>query len=187
MPPIGNDHKREIQLETDVLSHTNSCINSALVNAILFAYQKVLHKVLGTSAIAYTQILISELGDLLANLIGPELTKEFEGALDEHNGTTGTYIAKIFKKLGIAKDAKVKTENDREIIIEVIESVFNPTYELLAKEGIEVTLAPEAFLIASLIRTWLRKRGTGNERVHIYSKAIKGGLEIRVTRIGNLK
>ncbi|ALU12830.1 hypothetical protein EYM_07895 [Ignicoccus islandicus DSM 13165] len=188
MTPTGSSfqHEVEIQREADTLSHEHVCIDSALVNAVILAYQKVLYKVLGSSAIAYTQILISELGDLLSKLLESKLINNLEESLDGHDGTLGPSLTNILKKLGVAKEAKVVKESDKEIVIEIHGSVFDPAYKILKQEGIPITLSPEAFLIASLIRTWLRRRGTGDERVDVRCELQDGVLRIRVKRIGNL-
>ncbi len=190
MNPIGiSDHKKVIREEVTELLNYGACVNSALVNAILVAYQKALYRVLGKSAKAFTQLLISELGDLLASMLGPYMINAIDKALEDHDGTLSRVITKAFKELGLASEVNVIEIDDANGIevFEIKNSVFEPAYRILSKENIEMALTPEAFLIASIIRTRLREHGSGNERVDVEAEYAEGKLLIKVKRISDLK
>ncbi|AEM38642.1 hypothetical protein Pyrfu_0773 [Pyrolobus fumarii 1A] len=135
-----------------------------LVNVIIAAYQYALHKTLGSSSGAMTQLLITNLGDELVHMLeetGVSITAETDPA---------DAISNALRELGIAKHVEVvKPETQsvgEEYIIKVYDSVFREIPKFLAKLGVKYTLSPEALLVAAIIRAYLRKKDP-NARVNV--------------------
>jgi len=155
-------HEVEILRESE-----NVCLSPALVNGIVAAYQIAITKALGAGANALSQMLLQELGELLSEYVeqvvgGVDFTKPEEA------------ISKVFAELKLADEVKVKREGD-EWHVEIKGSVFKPTYEILRERGVKFfTLSPEALIVASIIRKYLRIKGNGNERVSVKAEVPEG-------------
>jgi len=158
----------------------NACLSPALVNALVSAYQIAITRALGAGANALSQMLLYELGDLLSEYVENLIKVDFEKPEEA--------IEKIFKELKLAKDVKVVRE-DGAWNIEVRGSIFIPTYQILRQRGVEFfTLSPEALLIASIIRRYLRLKGKGNERVKVKAEVPEDDvLRFKVVQIKALR
>jgi len=161
-------------------SVNTQCINSALVNAIVAAYQIALYRTLGSAANAMSQLLISELGDSLVEYVDNLLM------IDNHSNIKDG-VEKVFKELGIAKDITFE-ESNHSWEVRIKDSIFKATHELLRKRGIRLfTLSPEALIVASITRKSLRENGQGNERVKVEAELGEDELIIRITEIKALR
>ncbi len=163
-----------------LMSAEDVCLSPALVNALVSAYQIAITRALGAGANALSQMLLFELGDLLSDYVEQLIKVDFSKPEEA--------IEKVFKELKLAKEVKVKRE-DSTWDIEVRGSVFIPTYQILRQRNIEFfTLSPEALIIASIIRRYLRMKGKGNERVKVKAEVPEGDvLRFKVVEIKALR
>ncbi|UXD21089.1 hypothetical protein IPA_00045 [Ignicoccus pacificus DSM 13166] len=180
----GNLKSREsvAKAREEVLeSVRGKCINSALVNGIITAYQIALYRTLGAAANAMSQMLISELGDSLLEYVDKILnTKDHEDPLKS--------VLDAFQELGIAKDVTLEQPDENTWKFVIKDSVFKPTHSMLKQRGItSFTLSPEALLIAAIVRKGLREHGRGNERVKVEAMIEDSILVVTVKKIRALR
>ncbi len=150
-------------------------VSAKVVNLILFAYQMALIKTIGKSAGAMAQLLISELGDLLSKSLEVEAQ-----SLEEA-------IKKLFKETGLANDVEFKQVDEKTYEVIVKDSAFKELHEMLKKEGLkDFPLSPEAMLVASIIRKYLRHYGDGRERVLVKTSFEGDYLKITVKQLKSL-
>ncbi len=180
--PTSGERGEEILKEEvkSLMDAGNTCLSPALVNALVSAYQIAITRALGAGANALSQMLLFELGDLLSDYVEQLIDIDFEKPEEA--------IRKVFKELKLAEEVNVKRE-DSTWDIEVKGSVFIPTYQILRKRGIEFfTLSPEALIIASIIRRYLRMKGKGNERVKVKAEVPEDNvLRFKVVQIKALR
>jgi hypothetical protein len=147
--------------EVEILGESKDvCLSPALVNGIVAAYQIAVTKALGAGANALSQILLQELGDLLSSYV-EQIVEDVDFTKPEEA------IRKVFEELKLAEKVEVE-RGDNEWLIKIKGSVFIPTYKILRERNVEFfTLSPEALIVASIIRKYLRLKGTGKERVAV--------------------
>ena len=150
-------------------------VSAKVVNLILLGYQLALIQVLGKSAGAMAQLLISKLGDKLSESLQVEAQ-----SLEEA-------IKKLFKETGLANDVEFKQVDEKTYEIIVKDSAFKELHDMLKKEGLnDFPLSPEAMLAASIIRKYLRHYGDGKERVVVKTQFVDDSLKIIVKQIRSL-
>ncbi len=172
----------EIMKEVKFLEDSKDvCLSPALINGIVAAYQIAITKALGAGANALSQMLLQELGDLLSDYV-----KDIIPGVNFENPEDA--IKKVFKELKLADEVDVKREGDT-WLIEIRGSIFIPTYKILRQRGVEFfTLSPEALIVASIIRRYLRLKGTGKERVAVKAEVPEDDvLRFKVEQIRSLR
>ncbi len=171
---VAQERERVLGAVSDV------CVNAALVNGIVTAYQVALHKTLGAAANAMSQLLITELGDSLSEYVDHLL-----GATDHKDILES--IMRVFNNLKIASDVRYEEVDEKTWRIRIKDSVFKAAHKMLLQRGIELfTLSPEALIIASIIRKHLREEGKGNERVKVEATLTDDEIVIVVQKISSL-
>jgi len=160
----------------------------ALMNGIVAAYEVALVRTLGKGANAMVQMLLTELGDLLADFVSTTKT------IDKTYENAAQLIAEALKQLGIAKEVEVEevsTEQGARIWkIRIRDSIFTAAHKLLASRGLrEVGLSPEGLLVASILRQILRKQEGRYARVTMTTRLPSDNepLEIIVKQIPTLR
>jgi len=160
----------------------------ALMNGIVAAYEVALVRTLGKGANAMVQMLLTELGDLLADFVSTTKT------IDKTYENAAQLIAEALKHLGIAKEVEVEevsTEQGARIWkIRIRDSIFTAAHKLLASRGLrEVGLSPEGLLVASILRQILRKQEGRYARVTMTTRLPSDNepLEIIVKQIPTLR
>ena len=151
----------ELMKEVKILEESKDVyLSPALINGIVAAYQIAVTRALGPGANALSQMLLQELGDLLSSYV-----EKLVDGIDFNKPEEA--ISKVFRELKLAGDVEVE-RGDGEWLIKIKDSVFIPTYRILRERGVEFfTLSPEALIVASIIRKYLRLKGTGKERVSV--------------------
>ncbi len=148
-----------------------------LVNVIIAAYQYALHRALGSGSGAMTQMLITDLGDELVNLL------EDVGVRIMEAENVADAIRRALEEFGIAKKVEVvKPEENKvgeEYIVKIYDSVFKDIPRFLAKVGASYTLSPEALLVAAIVRGFLRKRDP-NARVSVRVEPYEPGKPLTI-------
>ena len=180
---VGLKSREEVSKERERVLHgvEKECISSALVNAIIAAYQIALYRTLGSAANAMSQLLISELGDSLVEYVDHILK-----VTDHKDVKEG--IKRVFKELKVASDIDFKESNHSVWEVKIKDSTFKAAHEMLKTRGIRMfTLSPEALIIAAIARKSLRERGKGNERVKVEAELTDDELVVRVVQIASLK
>ncbi len=149
-----------------------------LLNAIVAGYQLCMVRMLGSGATATTQILLTEVGELLSRMVDRILDSS-QASYELEN--VGKLIANAFRELGIARRVEVEeleaTEKHgqklRRYRVLVYDSIFSPAHRILVERGVrEFTLSPEALLAAAIVRRVLRERTGGDRRARVTVKAI---------------
>ncbi len=121
-----------------------------IINALLSGYQIALYRTLGNNP-ALTQILITELGDILIKL-NPKIEEYMKTAED-----IGEAVPHILKDLRIAREISVE-KKDSTYHITIEGSIFEPFAIFMKEKNIRTTLSPEAILVAAIIRAILRHK-----------------------------
>ncbi|WP_457550247.1 hypothetical protein [Archaeoglobus sp.] len=141
---------------------------TSLMNTLVAGYSIALEKVLGNYAGAMTQLLLTEVGDVLSAMVDEILGCE-QLSYESENRTV--LIEKALKELGIAKDVKVISETSDEhekhkILIK--DSIFYPVHRILVDRGLrEFPLSPEGLLCAAIARRVLREKKGGDVKSRV--------------------
>ncbi len=147
-----------------------------LMNAIVVGYSIAFEKALGAGLTAMGQLLISEVGDVLSEMVDQLLGAEQLEYSDENRTEI---IKSALVKLGIARTVEVESNNDRHRIF-ISDSIFHPVHAILAKKGYsEFPLSPEGFLCAAIVRKVLREANS-NKQVQITTKLPTDGKTLSV-------
>ncbi len=152
-----------------------------LMNAIVVGYSIAFEKALGSGLTAVGQLLISEVGDVLSEMVDQLLGAEQLKYSDENRTEI---IKSALVKLGIARTVEVESSNNRHKIL-ISDSIFHPVHMILAKKGYsEFPLSPEGFLCAAIVRKVLREANS-NKQVQITTKLPTDGktLSIEINEI----
>lgn len=133
--------------------------------AVLAGYQMALYRALGSGAGAMTQMLLSEIGDLVLDTL-----ERADGEMRYDVAEPHEIIADVLKRMGIAKKVRVERLEDaekhgrrlRRYRVEIMDSVFMPVHRLLAERGLrEYPLSPEAMIVAAIVRRVLVAKNPG--------------------------
>ncbi len=142
--------------------------NIHLMNALITGYSIALHKTLGTGAGAMTQILLTEVGEVLSGMVDIILGDE-QVAFENEN--LDEILKSALLKLGIAEDVVIESSMNGNMEIYKIfikKSLFNSTHQILIEKGIkEFPLSPEGLLCASIVRRVLREKTGGDAKARI--------------------
>ncbi|XRO75530.1 hypothetical protein ACO3TA_01235 [Methanocaldococcus sp. 28A] len=139
-----------------------------LMNAVVTGYVIAVSKVLGRGATAMSQMLIREIGDVVAEMvdqiIGDEQLK--------YNAENRTELIKsALLEMGISKDVEVISEgkeNEKIYKIKITNSIFHPTHMVLVHQGYkEFPLSPEGLICAAIVRKVLRSKEGGNSEAQV--------------------
>lgn len=166
--------------------------NIHLMNALITGYSIALHKTLGAGAGAMTQILLTEVGEVLSGMVDIILGDE-QVAFEKEN--LDEIIKSALLKLGIAEDVVIESSMDGDMEIHKIyikKSLFNSTHQILIGKGIkEFPLSPEGLLCASIVRRVLREKtgGDANARINVNTKLPVDGetVIVEIKQIAKLK
>ncbi len=144
-----------------------------LMNALISGYSIALHKTLGAGAGAMTQILLTEVGEVLSAMVDVILADE-QVSFEVEN--TDEIIKSALLKLGISKNIVIETNREGELekhTIYIKNSIFSSSHEVLVNKGIkEFPLSPEGLLCASIIRRILREKEGGDIKTRINVNSI---------------
>ena len=144
-----------------------------LMNALISGYSIALHKTLGAGAGAMTQILLTEVGEVLSAMVDVILADE-QVSFEVEN--TDEIIKSALLKLGISKNIVIETNREGELekhTIYIKNSIFSSSHEVLVNKGIkEFPLSPEGLLCASIIRRILREQEGGDTKARINVNSI---------------
>ncbi len=147
-----------------------------LMNAIVLGYSIAFEKALGAGLTAMGQLLISEVGDVLSEMVDQLLGAEQLEYSDENRTEI---IKSALVKLGIARTVEVESNNDHHRIF-ISDSIFHPVHVILAKKGYsEFPLSPEGFLCAAIVRKVL-KEANSNKQVQITTKLSTDGKTLSI-------
>jgi len=139
-----------------------------LMNSLVTGYSIALAKTLGSGAGAMTQILLSEIGEVLSAMVD-EILGSGQASYELEN--VEELLKNAFLELGIAKDVKIeKNIKDNMVIYKLYikGSLFAPVHKILIDRGLkEFPLSPEGLLAASIVRRVLRERKDGNTKARI--------------------
>lgn len=131
---------------------SNEQAYKVLMNALLSGYQIALYRTIGDNP-ALTQILITELGDILMRL--DESLKKLIDQADRDD--IGNIVIEVVKKLRISDKVEVE-KKDSIYHVYIHNSIFEPFAHFMKEKGIRTTLSPEAILVAAVIRSILRHK-----------------------------
>ncbi|ADC69765.1 conserved hypothetical protein [Methanocaldococcus sp. FS406-22] len=139
-----------------------------LLNALVTGYSIALAKTLGSGAGAMTQILLSEVGEVLSAMIDEILgSKQVSYELEN----VEELLKNAFLELGIAEDVKIEKDvkdNMRIYKLHIKGSLFAPVHKILIDRGLkEFPLSPEGLLSASIVRRVLRERTGGDTKARV--------------------
>ncbi|WP_048196729.1 hypothetical protein [Methanocaldococcus vulcanius] len=139
-----------------------------LMNSLITGYSIALAKTLGSGAGAMTQILLSEVGEVLSAMVDEILGND---QVNYEMENVEELLKNAFLELGIAKDIKIEKEKKDNMVIYKLYikgSVFAPVHKILIDRGLkEFPLSPEGLLSASIVRRVLREREGGNVKARI--------------------
>jgi len=141
-----------------------------LMNSLITGYSIALAKTLGSGAGAMTQILLSEVGEVLSAMVDEILGND---QVNYEMENVEELLKNAFLELGIAKDIEIEKEKKDNMIIYKLYikgSVFAPVHKILIDRGLkEFPLSPEGLLSASIVRRVLREREKG-ARINVNTK-----------------
>ena len=146
---------------------------TSLMNTLVAGYSIALEKVLGNYAGAMTQLLLTEVGDVLSAMVD-EILGSKQVSYESENRTV--LIETALKELGIAKDVKVISDTSgkyetHKILIK--DSIFYPVHRILVSRGHrEFPLSPEGLLCAAIVRRVLREKTGGNSKSRVVVNTI---------------
>jgi len=139
-----------------------------LMNSLVTGYSIALAKTLGSGAGAMTQILLSEVGEVLSAMVDEILgSKQVSYELEN----VEELLKNAFLELGIAENVKIEKdvkENMRIYKLHIKGSLFVPVHKILIDRGLkEFPLSPEGLLSASIVRRVLRERTGGDTKARV--------------------
>ena len=162
-----------------------------LMNSLVTGYSIALAKTLGSGAGAMTQILLTEVGEVLSAMVDEILgSKQVSYELEN----VEELLRNAFLELGIAEDIKIEKEIKNNMLIYrlyINNSLFSPVHKILVDRGLkEFPLSPEGLLSASIVRRVLRERtgGDAKARVNVTTKLPTDGnpLIVEIKQVANL-
>jgi hypothetical protein len=162
-----------------------------LMNSLVTGYSIALAKTLGSGAGAMTQILLTEVGEVLSAMVD-EILGSKQASYELEN--VEELLRNAFLELGIAEDIKIEKETKNNMLIYrlyINNSLFSPVHKILADRGLkEFPLSPEGLLSASIVRRVLRERTGGDTkaRVNVTTKLPTDGnpLIVEIKQVANL-
>ncbi len=161
-----------------------------LMNSLVTGYSIALAKTLGSGAGAMTQILLSEVGEVLSAMVDEILGSE-QVSYELEN--VEELLKNAFLELGIAQDVEIEKEvkdNTKIYKLYIKGSLFNPVHKILIDRGLkEFPLSPEGLLSASIVRRVLRERsGNSKARINVNTKLPVDGetLIVEIKEVGSL-
>ena len=162
-----------------------------LMNALVSGYSIALHKTLGAGAGAMTQILLTEVGEVMSAMVDIILGDE---QLSFETENTDEILKSALLKLGIAEDVEIESDRNNGLEkhkIYIKNSIFDSCHKILIDKGIkEFPLSPEGLLCASIIRRILREKtgGDAKARVNVNTKLPVDGetLILEITQVNKL-
>ena len=141
--------------------------------ALMTGYQIALWRTLGPGINSMGQMLQSEVGELLIEILDRLTGQEMDFKIDD----AGKLIKEAFERLGIAREIRVERLSDevkygrkmRRYRVEIKDSAYMPIHMTLVERGLkEFPLSPEALLAAAIIRKMIRAvTGDGKARVKV--------------------
>jgi len=139
-----------------------------LMNSLVTGYSIALAKTLGSGAGAMTQILLSEVGEVLSAMVD-EILGDKQASYELEN--VEELLKNAFLELGIAEDVKIEKEvkdNMKIYKLYIKGSLFTPVHKILIDRGLkEFPLSPEGLLSASIVRRVLRERSGGDSKARV--------------------
>ncbi|WP_250543573.1 hypothetical protein [Methanocaldococcus lauensis] len=139
-----------------------------LMNAVVTGYIIAVSKVLGRGATAMSQMLIKEIGDVIAEMVDQILGDK---QLKYNVENRAELIKSALLEMGICKDVEVISEgkeNEETHIIKIKDSIFLPTHMVLVHQGYkEFPLSPEGLICAAIVRKVLRTKEGGNAEAQV--------------------
>ena len=162
-----------------------------LMNALITGYSMALAKTLGSGAGAMTQILLTEVGEVLSAMVD-EILGSRQAAYELEN--VEELLRNAFLELGIAENIKIEKEMKNNMLIYrlyIDNSLFSPVHKILVDRGLkEFPLSPEGLLSASIVWRVLRERtgGDAKARVNVTTKLPTDGnpLIVEIRQVANL-
>ncbi|WP_456416305.1 hypothetical protein [Methanocaldococcus sp.] len=130
-----------------------------LMNALVTGYIIAVSKVLGRGATAMSQMLIREIGDVIAEMVDQILG---DRQIEYNIENITELIKSALLEMEICKDVEVISEenkNEKTYIVKIKDSIFLPTHRVLVNQGYkEFPLSPEGLICAAIVRKALRSK-----------------------------